>query len=182
MRTAHALRTAITVGATLALATGCGVEFGEPADSTSTTPTLAMDNLLNPCTDIPDEWLIETGVDPDSKRDIVNPTDASAWRICGWTSLELPYTVDLLSTSRTIEDARANVNLDILRDVAIGTRNGIVARDKSDTNELSCYVALPAEQGMFEIAVGWFASEPITRDRCELAIEHATDLEKNLPR
>ncbi|MBF6536790.1 hypothetical protein IU418_06165 [Nocardia farcinica] len=68
------------------------------------------------------------------------------------------------------------------QDVALGSRSGLIYRDKSDKLELSCYVSLPAQQGMFEIAVGWRASQPVTADRCELAVEHAKDLEPHLPR
>lgn len=181
MRIAHALRTVITVGAVLVLAAGCGTEVGGQATSTSTTTTPSVDNLLDPCTDIPDEWLVETGLDPSSERDVVNPTDASAWRICGWDAVDLPYLVDVLSTSRTIDDARANTKLNILRDVTVGDRQGIVSQDKSDPNGESCYVSFPAEQGMFEIAVGWRASHAMTHDRCELALKHAIDLERHLP-
>ncbi|MBF6211087.1 DUF3558 domain-containing protein [Nocardia puris] len=182
MRIAHALRTAITGGAVLVLAAGCGTEVGGQATSTSTTTTPSVDNLLNPCTDISDEWLIETGVDPATEQDIVNPTDASAWRICGWRSVDLPYRLDLLSTSRTIDEARANPDLEILREITIGSRQGLVLQNKSDSDGDICYVSLPAAQGMFEIAVAWRSSQPKTHDRCELAIEHATDLEPHLPK
>ncbi|MBF6211088.1 DUF3558 domain-containing protein [Nocardia puris] len=182
MRTAHALRTAITVGATLALATACGVEFGERADSTSTTPTLAMDHLLNPCTDIPDEWLIETGLDPSSEPDSVNPAEPSAWRVCGWRSVDKPYRVDVMSSSRTFEETRANPNIVVLRETTVGSRRALVSRIISDTIEESCYVAFPAEREMFTVAVGWYATHPMIEDRCELAVKHAADLERRLPR
>ncbi|MBF6364680.1 DUF3558 domain-containing protein [Nocardia puris] len=181
MRIAHALRTAITGGAVLVLAAGCGTEVGGQAESTSTTTTPAMDNLLNPCTDIPDEWLVETGVDPASERDTVNPSDASAWRVCGWNSVELPYRVDVMSSSRKLEEIRANPSLVLLRETTIGTRPALVTRNQSDTDTESCYVAFPADQGSFTIAVGWRASQPKTHDRCDLAIKHATDLERHLP-
>ncbi|MBF6210694.1 DUF3558 domain-containing protein [Nocardia puris] len=180
MRTTIAARAVVAGAAVLGLVAGCGTEIGgQPTSAAPTTP--ATDNLLNPCTDIPDEWLIETGLDPSTERDIVNPTDASAWRICGWKSVDLPYRMDLLSTSKTIDEARANPNLNILREITVNARSGLVAQDKSDPDGESCYVSLPAEQGMFEIAVGWLASNP-THDRCELAIKHATDLEPHLPK
>ncbi|SLI40340.1 Protein of uncharacterised function (DUF3558) [Mycobacteroides abscessus subsp. abscessus] len=88
--------------------------------------------------------------------------------------------MDLLSTSHTIEDTRKNPNVEIIREITIGGRQGLVNTNKIEGGDV-CYVSLPAEQGMFEIAVGWFDSRPI-RESCDLAIEHAITLEPHLPK
>ncbi|MBF6357172.1 DUF3558 domain-containing protein [Nocardia higoensis] len=180
MRAIIAARTVIAGVAVLGLVTGCSdVGLGsEPGTPTAAEPE--MDNLLDPCTDIPDEWLIETGLDPSTERNVVNPDKISSWRICGWKPTAANYRMDLLSTSKTIEDARANPNLTILREITIGDRAGIVSKDDFE-GARSCYISLPAEQGMFEIAVDWFGDRP-AEAQCDLAIKHATDLEPHLPK
>src|SRR5690606_1680500 len=104
MRAINAARTVIAGVAVLGLVTGCsdiGFSGSEPGTPTAAEPE--MDNLLDPCTDIPDEWLIETGLDPSTEQNIVNPDKISSWRICGWEPSTNAYRVDVLSTSRTIE-------------------------------------------------------------------------------
>ncbi|MGV9742209.1 DUF3558 domain-containing protein [Nocardia farcinica] len=179
--TATAARTVIAVATLLGLVTGCGtVDLGGTRPGTPTPAEPAMDNLLDPCTDIPDEWLIELGLDPSTERNIVNPDKVSSWRICGWEPSVFSYRMDLLSTSHTIEDTRKNPNVEIIREITIGGRQGLVNTNKIEGGDV-CYVSLPAEQGMFEIAVGWFDSRPI-RESCDLAIEHAITLEPHLPK
>ncbi|WP_157838452.1 hypothetical protein [Nocardia farcinica] len=59
---ATAARTAIAVATLLGVLTGCGtVDIGGSRPGTPTATEPAMDNLLDPCTDIRDEWLIELG-------------------------------------------------------------------------------------------------------------------------
>lgn len=181
MRAIIAARTVVAGVAVLGLATGCSdIGLGGSAPGTPTAAKPEMDNLLNPCTDIPDEWLIETGLDPSTERNIVNPDEISSWRICAWEPSEFSYRMALLSTSRTVDEARANPKLVILRDVTVGARHGVVAKDGFE-GARSCYVSLPAEQGMFEIAVEWFGDRP-AEAQCDLAIKHATDLEPHLPK
>lgn len=176
MRTVRAV---IAATAILVVTSGCGsTEAG-----TATPTTEAMDNLLNPCTDVPDEWLIETGLDPASERNTVNPTEISSFRICGWNAVDLPYMVDLMSTSKTLDETRKNTAVIVLGDATVGSRPALLTRVKSDaTDEQTCYVSIPAEQGSFTIVAGWRASHPKTREMCELAIQHATDLERHLPK
>ncbi|WP_040796804.1 DUF3558 domain-containing protein [Nocardia higoensis] len=175
MRTVRAV---IAATAVLAATAGCGGT--EAGTAIPTTPV--MDNLLNPCTDVPDEWLIESGLDPASERNTVNPAEISSFRICGWNAVDLPYMVDLMSTSKTLEETRKNTSVIVLGDTTVGDRPALLTRVKSDaTDERTCYVTIPAQQGAFTIVAGWRASQPKTRDMCELGIKHATDLEQHLP-
>uniref|UniRef100_UPI002454D582 DUF3558 domain-containing protein n=1 Tax=Nocardia farcinica TaxID=37329 RepID=UPI002454D582 len=164
--TATAARTAITGAAIIGLATGCGLL--DSTGSTPGTPTATeaeMDNLLNPCTDIRDEWLIELGLDPSTERDIVNPDKVSSWRICGWEPSVFSYRMDVLSSSRTIQETRNNPDIEVFRDVTIGGRAGLLTTNKIE-GARSCYVNLPAEQGMFAISVGWFDNRPM-QEACD---------------
>jgi|SRR5690606_5048899 len=172
------VRAVMSAAAVLAVTAGCGgTEAG-----TATPTTQATDDLFNPCTDMADEWLIETGLDPATKSTTVDPAEASSWRICRWDAVELPYMVSVMSSSKTLEETRNSSTVIILGDATVGSRPALVTRVKSDaTDELTCYITFPAEQGSFTISLGWRASRPITADRCELATDHATDLEKHLP-
>ncbi|WP_067853187.1 DUF3558 domain-containing protein [Nocardia shimofusensis] len=179
--TATAARTAIAAAAILGLVTACGdlgLSSTEPGTPTAATPV--MDDLLDPCTDIPDEWLIELGLDPSTEQNIVNPDKISSWRICGWEPSVFSYRMDLLSSSHTIDETRKNPDIEILREITVGTRQGLLNRSKVEDGR-SCYVNLPAEQGMFAIAVSWFDNRPI-EEACDLTIEHATTLEPHLPK
>ncbi|AXK85704.1 DUF3558 domain-containing protein [Nocardia farcinica] len=182
MRAVDAARGVIAGVAVLGLVTACsggGLGGSEPGTPTAAEP--AMDNLLDPCTDIADEWLIETGLDPSTERNIVNPADVSAWRICGWKPLDgRPYRIDVLSTSHTVDEVRADETHEILREITIGQRHGLLHKHKSDDRRI-CYVALPAQQGMFQISVGW-QNPTVPNDYCEIAVDHATDLEPYLPK
>lgn len=181
MRIAVVLR-AIVAAVGVVGVVGCGTTVDGAATTSTSSGGADGTELFNPCSEVPDEWLRETGLDPATKTVTTDPQDESAWRICGWYAVDGPYRVDIMSTSHTQAESRANEKLTGFREVAIGSRLGLIYKDKSDNLDLSCYVSLPAQQGMFEIAVGWRASQPVTADRCELAVEHAKDLEPHLPR
>ncbi|MEU7768385.1 DUF3558 domain-containing protein [Nocardia sp. NPDC049190] len=181
MRTADVLRTTLGGVAVLALVTGCG----SSVDGTATTTAKPANDIqiFNPCTQLSDDVLRGTGVDPATKSVTTDPPSGPAsWRICGWQSTELPYFVDVASSTHTVEETRANDKETGFRDVMIGPRASLIHQDKTDTRGETCRVAIPAEQGMFVISATWRASKPITNDRCELAVGHAKDLEPHLPK
>ncbi|WP_115411062.1 DUF3558 domain-containing protein [Nocardia farcinica] len=179
MRIAHRSRVAsFAVIAAAVAVTACGTTVdGTPTESAA-KPSNAQ---FNPCTDISDDVLRGTGVDPASKDVVTDAAGPSAWRICSWDAIDLPYYLVVASSINTVADVRNNDKETGFREVAIGPRTGLVHQDKSDTKGTDCRVAIPAEQGMFVISASWRTSETITRDRCELAIGHARDLEPHLP-
>ncbi|MCP2318315.1 Protein of unknown function (DUF3558) [Nocardia amikacinitolerans] len=184
MRTADALRTAAAGAAVIGLVAGCGSTVG----GTAATPTTTVRNLdeievFNPCTSLSEDALRATGADPASKDVVTDPpTGPAAWRICSWDSTTLPYFITVASSSHTIDEVRSNPDETGFREVPVGPRPGLIHQDKSDTRGLICRVAIPAEQGMFVISADWRASKPVTHDRCELAVQHAEDLEPHLPK
>lgn len=181
MRTADVLCTVLGGAAVLALATGCGTV----TDGTATTTSAAADSphIFNPCTQLSDDVLRANRVDPATKSVTTDPAEGpSSWRICKWSSIELPYFLSVASSSHTVQETRANERETGFRDVMIGPRTGLIHQDKIDTRGEVCRVAIPAAQGMFVISAAWRASQPITRDRCELAVQHAKDLEPHLPK
>ncbi|MBF6582895.1 DUF3558 domain-containing protein [Nocardia farcinica] len=173
MRTAAVLRAIIAAVGVVGVV-GCGATV----DGAATTAGDSSGNVtFNPCTDLPDDVLRSTGVDPSTKRVTTDAAGSSSWRICNWEAIDLPYYLSVASTSHTQEESRNNPKLTGFRDITIGPRQALIYQDKVDSRGNICYVSLPAAQGMFEVAASWRASQPITADRCELAVEHAKDLE-----
>ncbi|MFE3443163.1 DUF3558 domain-containing protein [Nocardia sp. NPDC059180] len=167
------------------------VACGDTTDGTPTTTTsdvasaAAAVELFNPCSDLSEQALTDAGLDPSTERTSVDPPSGEAdWRICSWKPTDSSATVrvDVFSTSYTIDEARQNDNLTGFENVTIGPRSGVTLYDKSDTKRDRCYAAMPAAQGMFEIAVTWRGSESAMPDMCDLAVEQAARLEPNLPK
>jgi hypothetical protein len=183
MRTADVLRTTLGGVAVLALATSCGSSVNGTATTTSTTKSADDIQIFNPCTQLSDDVLRATGVDPATKSVTTDPAQGPAgWRICGWYPPGRPYKMTVYSTLHTLAESRANEKLTGFRDVAVGTRKGMTYQDKSDAKGERCYVAFPAEQGMFEVSTTWTGSGTRTLDMCDVAIKHAADLEPQLPK
>ncbi|VFB01686.1 Protein of uncharacterised function (DUF3558) [Nocardia cyriacigeorgica] len=193
MRTASKAHRGVAVRAMLGgiaavgLVAGCSTSVdGEPAAQGKSESTGEKTVEWNPCTELSDEALRATNVDPASKATVTDaPTGATAWRICRWDSTEGPYLVSVASATYSQDDARNNANLTGFRDVEVGDRSGLVYYDKSDEDKLRCYVNLPWASGSLEVVVGWRYSK---RDEmpqsppCDLTVQHAIELEPYLPR
>ncbi|MBF6548750.1 DUF3558 domain-containing protein [Nocardia brasiliensis] len=188
MRTASvsrvAIRTVLVGAAVTALVTGCSPsKDGTPTTSGPKTVNGEKTVEWNPCTQLSDEALKAARMDPATKDVTTDaPTGPVSARVCQWDAVDGPYFVSVSSTIYSQDEARKNANLTGFRDVPIGARSGLIYQDKSDERKLRCYVSLPAAQGMLEVTVGWRYGEPMTRDRCELAVEHAKELEPYLPK
>ncbi|MFG1792961.1 DUF3558 domain-containing protein [Nocardia sp. NPDC049149] len=192
MRTAMVVPAKVVMGAVLAgvavagLVTGCSPSKDGDPKPTSGSPTNGEQKIFNPCTELSDEALRGTRVDPASKTVVTDaPTGGVTARICKWTSTEGPYFVTVSSMTYTQADARKNDKLTGLRDVQVGSRSALIYQDKDDTDKLRCYVSLPAAQGMFEVTVGWRYSERASLPQsppCDLAVRHAKELEPFLPK
>ncbi|WP_280449542.1 DUF3558 domain-containing protein [Nocardia brasiliensis] len=188
MRTASvsrvAIRTVLVGAAVTALVTGCSpTKDGTPTTSGPKTVNGEKTVEWNPCTQLSDEALKAARMDPATKGVTSDaPTGPTSARICQWNAVGGPYLVSVSSTIYTQEDSRKNANLTGFRDVQIGPRTGLIYQDKTDSRQLLCYVGLPGAQGMLEVSVAWRYGEPVTRDRCELAVQHAKELEPYLPK
>ncbi|MGW4632971.1 DUF3558 domain-containing protein [Nocardia sp. NPDC004415] len=157
----------------------------ETVDGTATAPTTTVRDIdeievYNPCTELSADVLRATGVDPASKRTVTDPPSGPAsWRVCSWYPAGDPYVLTVASSSHTIDETRAKESVTVLRDTTVGGRSGIVFREKSNPD--GCYVAFPAEQGMFEVYASWLSNGAKDVDSCALAARHADDLEPHLP-
>ncbi|WP_280235721.1 DUF3558 domain-containing protein [Nocardia cyriacigeorgica] len=180
---------AMVVGvAALGVLAGCSTSVdGEPAAQGESGESAGEETVQwNPCTELPDEALQATKVDPASKATVTDaPTGATTFRICRWDSTEGPYLVYVGSTTYTQAEARSNPNLTGLRDVQIGDRAGLIYSEKSDEDRATCWVNIPWAQGTFEVSVGWFYGEEDSMPEtppCSVAVRHATELEPYLPK
>ncbi|WP_069163107.1 DUF3558 domain-containing protein [Nocardia altamirensis] len=193
MRTAMVVPAKVVLGAVLAgvtvagLVTGCSPSSkdGDPK-TTSGSPTNGEQKIFNPCTELSDEALRGTRVDPASKGTVTDaPTGDVVARICRWDSTDGPYLVNVSSLTYTLDDLRKNDKVTVLREVQIGSRSGLISSDKSDNEKLRCHVSLPAKQGSVEVGIGWLYSERASLPQappCDLAIRHAKELEPFLPK
>ncbi|MEV0294592.1 DUF3558 domain-containing protein [Nocardia sp. NPDC050710] len=181
------VRTVLAGVAVAGLVAGCGSTVDGAAQTASpTTPRGDRTVTWNPCTRLSDAALRATRVDPASK-DVVSdaPTGATAARLCNWSSTEGPYLVGVAATVYTQDETRQNSKLTIVREARIGSRPGLVHYDKSDDDKLLCYVNIPSPEGSLEISVGWRYSERARMTEappCDLAVQHAKDLEPYLPK
>lgn len=178
------IATMLVMAAVAALTSACGVFEGEHAhDSSATTTARDIDKIMvfNPCTQLSDDVLRATGVDPASKSVVTDaPTGPTSWRVCHWKPANRLYSMGVLSTSHTLDEARRNDDLTGFRDITIGTRPGLSFREKYDPENI-CHVAFSARQGMFEIRAAWMDGDSSDGDLCEIAMHHAADLEPHLP-
>ncbi|MBF6082718.1 DUF3558 domain-containing protein [Nocardia cyriacigeorgica] len=193
MRTASSAHRGVAVRAMLGgiavvgLVAGCSTSVdGEPAAQGASESTREQTVQWNPCTELPDEALTATKVDPASKEAVTDaPTGDVTYRICRWDSTEGPYLLYVGSSTYTQADARANTNLTGLKDVQIGPRSGLTYGEKSDEERSTCWVNLPWEKGTLEVSVSWLYGEEESMPEsppCSVAVRHATELEPYLPK
>lgn len=184
MRGVVVIRAMVCGLAGVAVLAGCG-----DTEQGAGTPTKAgATEVFNPCRGaLSDDALRSAGLDPATKRVTTDPpSGVSAWRVCSWQPLDDRYgsgrrSVGVYSTSFTLDDARKKESLTDMREIQINSRPGLVYRDKSLPD--SCYVAFAAEQGMFNVDVGWLSTEGAhVGDLCEMAKQYSAALEPHLPK
>ncbi|MFI5719655.1 DUF3558 domain-containing protein [Nocardia sp. NPDC051750] len=180
------MRTAVLIRATLVAAaavTGCTSSTGGTATDTTTSTTTAVVEVFNPCTELSDQLLTEIGLDASTERVVTDaPEGATSWRVCAWRQPDNLVRVTVMSTSHTLDDARANDNLIDIVDTTVGPRAAIQSKDKDEIPGKSCYTSFEAEQGMFEIKATWFEEDGWTREICEISAEYAAAFEPHLPK
>lgn len=183
MRTADFFRALLATAAAAALVTGCTSSNDGAATGTTAPTTTDPVEIFNPCTGLSDQVLSDAGLDPSTKSVTTDaPTGETSWRICNWRTPDSTLMVGVYSTSHTLGEARNNQELVEKTETTIGSRPALTFFDDSETDGTSCYAAIEAEQGMFEINVSWFLDADRNRDICALAVEYAALLEPHLPR
>jgi hypothetical protein len=173
----------LAAATTTVLAAGCAPSTEGTATSAAASTSVGHIEIFNPCTQLPDNILTEAGLNPATKNVVTDPPEGeSSWRVCAWRTPDNLIRVTILSTSHTLDQARANENLTHKTDTTIGSRPALRSHDKTETDGRSCYTSFQAGQGLFEIKATWFEEEGWTRDICQISSEFATALEPHLPR
>lgn len=184
MRT-DVLRATMAAAAVALLAAGCGsTTDGEPtaagSNTASTTRNLDEIEIFNPCSELSAEALEAANLVPSSKRVVTDPPSGpSTWRVCNWEPADGRFSIGIYSTSHTMDETRNRDDLTGFKDVTVGDRQGLTYHSKTDPD--ACFVAFPAEQGMFNVDAAWLSADKRDRDICTIALEHAVDLEPFLP-
>ncbi|WP_446223846.1 DUF3558 domain-containing protein [Nocardia sp. IBHARD005] len=186
VRGADVMRAAVGAGVVVAAVSGCG-GGAEKGSAQPTTRDLDSIVVFNVCSQLEDEALASSGLDPATKRTLTDPpTGPSAWRVCNWQPADDRYGVGLrkigvFSTSHTLDDARVKEDIVDVQDTMVVGRPGLTFREKNDPD--GCFVAFAAEQGMFEVRVSWISNEgPRIGDVCDMAAKYAANLAPHLPK
>lgn len=180
-------RVALAGVALLGLVVGCSSEVdGQPVIQAQSDAGGEVTVEFNPCTDLSDEALRATRVDPATKDVSIDPPEGpTRWRICAWNATEGPYRVSVASTTHKQDEVYDNPAVTGFSPVQINSRSGLTYHSSSDPDQLRCYVSLPAKQGMFNVIVGWrYGSRELMPQSppCGLAVQHARELEPFLPK
>ncbi|NKX88761.1 DUF3558 domain-containing protein [Nocardia coubleae] len=171
-----------------AVLAGCGESTEGSAGPTTTVRDPDTIEVFNPCRGaLSDEVLRSVGLDPATKNITTDPpTGVSAWRVCNWAPIGDQTStgrrrVALFSTSFTLDEARKKESLTILGETRVNGRPGLISQERNDPD--GCYVSFDAQQGMFEVKVGWLSTEgPRVGNTCEMAAGYAAALEPHLPK
>jgi hypothetical protein len=183
MRTADLIRPALATAVAAVLATGCTSSTEGSATGTTAPSTTEVIEIFNPCTGLSDQLLTDIGLDA-ATEDVVTdaPEGPTSWRVCAWRQPDDLIRVTVMSTSHTLDDARANDKLIDKVETTVGPRAALQSKDRTETPGKACYTSFEAEQGMFEIAASWFEEDGWTRDICEISAEYAAAFEPHLPK
>lgn len=188
MRSVVVIRAVVCGAVAAAALAGCGESVDGTAGATTTVRDPDTIEVFNPCRGaLSDEVLRSVGLDPATKSVTTDPpTGVSSWRVCNWAPLEDQTKtgrrrVAVISTSHTLSEARNKESATNVRDSEVNTRPGLISQEQSDPD--TCYVSFEAEQGMFEVSVGWLSTEgPRIGDTCDMAAKYAVALEPHLPK
>ncbi|MFI5720973.1 DUF3558 domain-containing protein [Nocardia sp. NPDC051750] len=179
----------ISVAAIVAatMVAGCGDTVGgEPAAEGASTTSGEQHVEWNPCSELSDEALRATEVDPASKSAVFDaPGDRAAWRMCTWRATDGPYFVGVGATVFTQDDVYKNTQVTGIEPVQINDRSGLTYHLVGNEDPIRlCYVSLPMQKGMLNVYASWYYSERSSIPEsppCGLAIRHAQTLEPYLP-
>ncbi|PPJ39674.1 DUF3558 domain-containing protein [Nocardia nova] len=148
-RTVAARRLAIVLlAAVVPVLVACN--SGDDGTNGSATTTAAV-KLWDPCTQIPDDVLRKTGVDPATKESGIAGVHQSGWEICSWKSPK--YYLNVLSTGRSVQEFETKEGNVDFRDVTIAGRQGREFRVAGASKDTTCNVVFPAQQGAVQLKV-----------------------------
>ncbi|MBJ8345639.1 DUF3558 domain-containing protein [Antrihabitans sp. YC2-6] len=157
---------------------------GSPASVTSVASSSAQTTdvpagTFNPCTDISDQALIDTGLDPDTKTEDFGGVPFVGWKFCAW---EGPwYFLTVAVAEHTIEEVRANPSLTDFHDVEIPGRNAVEFFGTPDVKRDACLIAFEVKEKLIMLRLGSMYTANKVDDPCKVLRRHANDLNPELP-
>ncbi|MBF6232244.1 DUF3558 domain-containing protein [Nocardia farcinica] len=153
---------------------------GGTTSGTATTSTSAVEVALwNPCTEIPEDILSRTGVDPHDVEAGIAGVPQSGWEICSWAGPE--YFLTVFSTSRTVQEIREKPGNVEFNEIDAAGRRGVQYRVEGAAMHLDCDIVFPAQQGSVTVKIGNRAGEDDVEDPCVVAQRVAAQLVPILP-
>ncbi|WP_238841310.1 DUF3558 domain-containing protein [Prescottella equi] len=165
------------IGVGLLLA-GCG--SGTVSGDADAQGTAAGEPVFSPCDDIPDQVLVELGLDPATEsRDILGVSQPG-WKLCRWDGKG--YILTVFSTTRSLEEVRENSRNTDFREQFVGGREAFSYHERADTRQASCDVAVKSRDGAAIVRVTLSVVDPAAADRCQLAVDSMNTLESGIPR
>lgn len=156
-------------------AAGCGSAVEGTAE-----PASGQEGLFDPCNDIPDDVLRKAGLDPATEEADIAGVEQPGWKICKWT--EDWFFLNIMSTTRTIDEVRGNSGYVDVESVEIGGRSGIEFHAVNDPGVSRCFVAVQAEHGATWISVNTKATYVPPEPTCALTTTFAESLGDYLPK
>ncbi|WP_137876251.1 DUF3558 domain-containing protein [Rhodococcus sp. Q] len=137
-----------TIGVMLcaaALVSGCGTVSGQAEPENPT----ASDPAFDPCEDIPDEVIVELGMDPATEgRDILG-VHQPGWNICGWNDDSVAMTA--YSARLPLSDVRLNTDYQDFQDIALDGQPALMFHSVEPIS-VRCYVATGSHDGLLMVA------------------------------
>ncbi|MFB7877673.1 DUF3558 domain-containing protein [Nocardia sp. NPDC056064] len=155
---------------------GCSKEVdGQPEASGA---PLTKEQLFDPCA-TPDSVLLAAGADPASKDDNPFSVERAEWKGCSWRADG--YYLNFHSTTKTIQDFRANDYLHDFRDITVGTRPALqyLMGDRKPVDQ--CAIAFDTSKGTVSLTAALFVADKSGTDPCPLVNTAATKFLEIIP-
>ncbi|MGW6331212.1 DUF3558 domain-containing protein [Nocardia rhamnosiphila] len=186
--TAAVIRRVVLAVAGAGLVAGCATTV-DGAPETEGAPNSGEQQFVdwNPCSDLSDEALRASGVDPGSKNSRTDaPGDEALWRICAWNASDGPYFVGVGSSSSPQDLLYENTSITGITARRVNGRAGLTFYPNGNDDPIRrCYTSVPTARGMVTVYVDWQYSQRNSMPEsppCGLAVEHAEKLEPYLPK
>lgn len=166
------------IGAGLLVA-GCG--SGTVSGNADAEGTAAGEPVFSPCDDIPDQVLIELGLDPATEAPEIMGVKQPGWKICKWQGEGEAPALSVFATTYTLDDVRQNKRNTEFTPVEIAGRQGFTYRETTDTDRRNCDVVVASGEGVVLISVANLGVDPLLTEPCAIAVERAGRLAQFIP-
>ncbi|MCA1008188.1 DUF3558 domain-containing protein [Rhodococcus hoagii] len=166
----------VLIGAGLLLA-GCG--SGTVPGDAGAEGTAVGEAAFSPCEDIPDQVLIDLGLDPATESPEIMGIKQPGWKICKWQGAG--PALGVAATNYTLGDVRENARNTEFNEIEVSGRKGLTYRETTDRERRSCDVALATGGGVAIISVTYLGVDPVVEDPCLVAVRRADNIAQYIP-